>query len=177
MIVDKFVDRRSREKANYQRKREFQEAQKRNNLYVCGFPNWYQEDNVRKLFEFYGQIKSIKVINGNQTYPHGFVCFENNESSQNAKEALNGSMIDGCQLQVRQYEPKRNQHHNQGHMNYDQQNWNQYNSQQNQGNMNYNSSNMGFNNTVQQLVAQSINPNQMDQPQNQYGGQQMQQYQ
>lgn len=89
-----------------------------NNAYVKNFPTSWTEDDLRKMFQEFGTIKSIKVMKmerGGVESAFGFVCFEDPsdktkgpQSVQNAIAALNGRKIDGgFELYVKEFLPKQ----------------------------------------------------------------------
>jgi RNA recognition motif-containing protein len=71
-------------------------------LYVGNLPFNVTEDDVRQLFEQYGPVKSVSLINDRETgRPRGFGFVEMEDAGANAaKEALDGSDFQGRALKV-----------------------------------------------------------------------------
>lgn len=71
---------------------------KKNNIYVKRFPkeNYTQED-LKKLFEAYGELISVMVAPDNEDKTKnkgfGFVCFKNADNAEKAQEELNNKKI------------------------------------------------------------------------------------
>lgn len=68
-----------------------------NSIYVGGLPYNATEDSIRKVFNLYGAIVAVKIINergvGGKCY--GFVTFTNPRSAIDAINDMNGRDIDG----------------------------------------------------------------------------------
>jgi RNA recognition motif-containing protein len=79
---------------------------KKFNLYVTGFPNTWDEENLKSMFGAYGPIHSIKVGMDCPTYRYAFVCYENFEHCQNARAGLNQIRIEGRNIDISPYEIK-----------------------------------------------------------------------
>ena len=60
------------------------------NLYVRGFPISYNEEDLKRVFSFYGPVISAAVITYNGR-ASGFVCFENAENARVACEHKNNT--------------------------------------------------------------------------------------
>ena len=70
------------------------------NLYVGNLPFSASESSVRELFEQYGEVLSVKLINDRETgRPRGFGFVEMSDGSQ-AIEALDGFEYGGRNLKV-----------------------------------------------------------------------------
>jgi polyadenylate-binding protein len=77
---------------------------KYNNLYVKCFPKKYTNEDLKKLFSQFGNIKSAVVIKESETAPEnkgfGFVCFEKFEDAKMAEEKMKNMKIEGVNLFV-----------------------------------------------------------------------------
>ena len=68
------------------------------------------EADLKALFEAYGEVSSVKLINDRETgrsKGFGFVEMPDDESAQNAITALNGSNVKGRTIAVSQAEEKK----------------------------------------------------------------------
>jgi polyadenylate-binding protein len=59
-----------------------------NNLYVRGFPDSMDNEDIKKIFREYGDITSVLVMPSTEG-KYGFVCFANSDSAREALETLN----------------------------------------------------------------------------------------
>lgn len=73
-----------------------------NSVYVGGLPYDATEDSIRRVFDLYGHVVAVKVINdrgvGGKCY--GFVTFTNPRSAVDAINDMNGRTIDGRVVRV-----------------------------------------------------------------------------
>lgn len=71
-------------------------------LFVGNLPFTAHDEEVRELFEQYGTVHSVRLINDRETgRPRGFGFVEmDNESADEAMGALNGSEFGGRPLRV-----------------------------------------------------------------------------
>ncbi|WP_243310693.1 MULTISPECIES: RNA recognition motif domain-containing protein [Fundidesulfovibrio] len=78
------------------------------NIYVGNLPFSATEDQVRQLFETYGQVTSVKLINDRETgRPRGFGFVEmDGDGAKQAIEALNGSDYGGRTMKVNEARPR-----------------------------------------------------------------------
>ena len=78
------------------------------NLYVKNLPLELKEEDLRKLFAVYGDVKSVKIqtqiavtkikdefVENVVSCGYGYVCFVNSQAAGKAIEALNGKTIEG----------------------------------------------------------------------------------
>jgi RNA recognition motif-containing protein len=82
------------------------------NIYVGNIPKNATEDSVRKLFETYGQVSSVKLVEDRYTGElrgFGFVEMPSKEEGQAAIEGANGTELDGKSLIVNEARPKTTQ--------------------------------------------------------------------
>ena len=90
----------------------FKNSKKKCNLFVKNFPNEFTEDNLKEIFNVYGEIESIKIINpkvedGSQPKAFGaraFVCFKQPDAAASARANLHQRVVEGRQLYVTNYE-------------------------------------------------------------------------
>ncbi len=79
-------------------------------IYVGNLPYRSSEEEVRELFAQYGEVNSVKLITDRETgRPRGFGFVEmEDESAQEAIEALDGQEFDGRRLKVNEARPREN---------------------------------------------------------------------
>lgn len=80
------------------------------NIFVGSLPYTLGEAELKELFEAYGEVSSVKVINDRETgrsKGFGFVEMPDDESAQSAITALNGSSVKGRNIAVSQAEQKK----------------------------------------------------------------------
>lgn len=80
------------------------------NIFVGSLPFKLQEDELKQLFEAYGEVSSVKLINDRETgrsKGFGFVEMPDDESAQQAIEGLNGSEVAGRKIAVSQAEERK----------------------------------------------------------------------
>jgi RNA recognition motif-containing protein len=80
------------------------------NIYVGNLAHAASEDDVRKAFEEFGQVDSVKIILDkftNQSRGFGFVEMPNNTEAQAAVEGLNSKDLMGRSLRVNEAHAKR----------------------------------------------------------------------
>lgn len=86
----------------------YKASKKRCNLFVKNFPNSYTEDDLRKLFNSFGEIENIKL--GDKSRQTGnayaFVCFKEPTDAAKAKQNLQNHVVDGKMLMINYYEIK-----------------------------------------------------------------------
>lgn len=78
-------------------------------LYVGNLPFSATQDEVRELFEEYGEVHDVHLINDRETgRPRGFGFVElDQEPADNAIEALDGNDFGGRNLKVNEARPRR----------------------------------------------------------------------
>lgn len=79
------------------------------NIFVGNLPFTATEDEVRNLFEQYGQVTSVKLISDRETgRPRGFGFVEmgSTEEANSAIEALNGQNLGGRPLRINEAKPR-----------------------------------------------------------------------
>ncbi|MFQ5748667.1 MAG: RNA recognition motif domain-containing protein [Planctomycetota bacterium] len=78
------------------------------NIYVGNLPFSVGDQELRSLFEQYGEVQSASVILDRETgRPRGFGFVEMGDSEGNAAiEALNGHSLEGRDLRVNEAKPR-----------------------------------------------------------------------
>ncbi|MEM8960672.1 MAG: RNA-binding protein [Acidobacteriota bacterium] len=78
-------------------------------LYVGNLPFSAREDEVRELFEEFGRVNSVQLINDRETgRPRGFGFVEMEDGGSEAIERLNGHSFGGRNLNVNEARPREN---------------------------------------------------------------------
>jgi RNA recognition motif-containing protein len=80
------------------------------NIYVGNLARTVSEDTLRKLFESFGQVTSIRIIKdkfSGEAKGFGFVDMANADEAQKAIAQLNGAELEGQQLKVNEARPPR----------------------------------------------------------------------
>lgn len=80
-------------------------------LYVGSLPYSVNETQLRELFEPYGALESVRIINDKMTgrsKGFGFVEFEDSEAATEAIAQVNGKEVDGRSLVVNEARPQTN---------------------------------------------------------------------
>ncbi len=79
------------------------------NIYVGNLPFSIEDDQLRELFEEYGEVQSAKVIMDRDTgrsRGFGFVEMPDDDAAMEAMEALNDSECEGRSLRVNEARPR-----------------------------------------------------------------------
>ena len=79
------------------------------NIYVGNLPYSTDRDELRAIFEQYGEVSSARVVTDRETgrsRGYGFVEMPNAEQAQAAIEALNGKEIGGRKAVVNEARPR-----------------------------------------------------------------------
>ena len=87
------------------------------NIFIAGLSYSINDNDLRDLFNEYGEISSAKVIMDKATgrsKGYGFVELEDNAAGQKAIEELNGAEYDGRTISVSEARPRRNFDNNRG---------------------------------------------------------------
>ena len=83
-------------------------------IFVGNIPFASTEDDIRRLFDFYGTVERVSLITDQETgrsRGFGFVSMPNGDEAQDALKALNGVALQGRALavsQARTREPRPN---------------------------------------------------------------------
>jgi len=80
-----------------------------NKLYVGNLEYSTTYDELKELFSEYGEIASIKIIEGKG---FGFIEFTNPDDAENAIQALNGSKFKGRVMKVDKARPPQKKNFN-----------------------------------------------------------------
>ena len=84
----------------------YKASKKRCNLYVKNFPTTWTEEDLRNLFQQYGEIEKIRLEKGQTGNSYAFVCFKQPDAAATAKQALHNQTHDGKVLMINHYEIK-----------------------------------------------------------------------
>ena len=80
------------------------------NIYVSNLSYKVDENDLREIFEEYGEVSSVKIItdkfNG-KSKGFGFVEMNNADEAKRAIEQLNGGELDGRKMVVNEARPRR----------------------------------------------------------------------
>ena len=79
------------------------------NIYVGNLPYSIDRDELRGIFEQYGEVSAARVVTGRETgrsKGFGFVEMPNNDEANKAIEALNGNDIGGRKAVVNEARPR-----------------------------------------------------------------------
>ncbi len=79
------------------------------NIYVGNLPYNMRDEDLRDVFEEYGEVSSAKVIIDRETdrsRGFGFVEMNSDDDGRNAIEGLNGHEVDGRSLKVNEARPR-----------------------------------------------------------------------
>lgn len=81
------------------------------NIYVGNLPYSTSEDDLGKLFETYGSVKSVKIVTdkfSGKSRGYGFVEMAEEPSGSEAIDKLNGKDFNGRELRVSPAKSKEN---------------------------------------------------------------------
>ena len=81
------------------------------NIYVGNLPYNVVEEDLREIFEEYGEVASVKIISDKLTgrsKGFGFVEMENDQEARKAIEELNNAELSGRNIKVNESRPKSN---------------------------------------------------------------------
>jgi RNA recognition motif-containing protein len=76
-----------------------------NKLYVGNLSYQTNKDKLTEIFSAYGEVTSVTIIEGKG---FGFVEMGSSEAAQSAKEALDGTEVDGRNIKVDEARPRPN---------------------------------------------------------------------
>ncbi|MEP6512853.1 MAG: RNA-binding protein [Parafilimonas sp.] len=91
-------------------------------LFVAGFPNDFDDVDLKEMFELYGEVVSAKLIIDRETGKSkgfGFVDMPDKDQAQQTIEVLNGAGIKGKKISVQEAEdrPRNNTGYNRSNNN------------------------------------------------------------
>jgi len=81
------------------------------NIYVGNLPYTVVEEDLREIFEEYGEVASVKIINDKLTgrsKGFGFVEMDDDQEAQKAIEELNNADLSGRNIKVNESRPRSN---------------------------------------------------------------------
>jgi len=81
------------------------------NIYVGNLPYSIVEEDLREIFEEYGEVASVKIISDKFTgrsKGFGFVEMEDNQEANKAIEELNNAELSGRNIRVNESRPRSN---------------------------------------------------------------------
>ncbi len=79
------------------------------NIYVGNLPYTISEDDLRDLFEQYGEVSSVNIISDRMTgrsKGFGFVEMTDSAAAQEAIDKINGSDVKGRSIKVNEARPR-----------------------------------------------------------------------
>lgn len=79
-------------------------------IYVGNLSYKTREDDLRELFEKYGEVTSVKIVEDRVTgrsKGFGFVEMQDRDEGEKAIEALDGSEVEGRNIRVNVARPRR----------------------------------------------------------------------
>jgi RNA recognition motif-containing protein len=87
------------------------------NIFVGSLPFKIEEADLKELFEAFGEVTSVKIINDRESgrsKGFGFVEMADDEAANKAIAELNGSEVAGRNIVVNQAEDKKPRDNNRG---------------------------------------------------------------
>jgi RNA recognition motif-containing protein len=87
------------------------------NIYVGNLPFNLQAEDLREIFEEYGEVSSAKVITDKFTgrgKGFGFVEMDNDDEANNAIKELNNAEVGGRNIKVNESRPRSNDNRSRG---------------------------------------------------------------
>jgi len=106
LYVREFLAKDQRHQEKFQEMIRYKNSKKRCNLYVKNFPATWSEEDLKNLFQQYGEIERVKLEKGAGKNTYAFVCFKKPDACSQAKQNLQGQTIDGKGLVINHYEIK-----------------------------------------------------------------------
>lgn len=71
-------------------------------VYIASLPTNYGEDKLRKLFEQFGALESVRFVRGTRAYNgYGFALYRNSDDASRAIQGLMDFAVEGSRVQVR----------------------------------------------------------------------------
>lgn len=87
------------------------------NIYVGNLPYNVVEEDLREIFEEYGEVSTVKIISDKLTgrsKGFGFVEMDDDQEAKKAIEELNNAEISGRNIKVNESRPRSNDSHGGG---------------------------------------------------------------
>ncbi|CAG7837747.1 unnamed protein product [Allacma fusca] len=96
LFVGRFIPRKEREKELGEKAKRF------TNVYIKNFPESFNEEKLKDMFEKFGSITSYRIMSddGGKSRGFGFVAYEDPEAAELACTELNSKELDGKTLYV-----------------------------------------------------------------------------
>jgi len=96
LFVGRFIPRKEREKELGEKAKRF------TNVYIKNFPESFNEEKLKDMFEKFGSITSYRIMSddGGKSRGFGFVAYEDPEAAELACTELNNKELDGKTLYV-----------------------------------------------------------------------------
>ncbi|SHF87507.1 RNA recognition motif. (a.k.a. RRM, RBD, or RNP domain) [Mariniphaga anaerophila] len=88
------------------------------NIYVGNLPYSVVEEDLREIFEEYGEVSAVKIISDKLTgrsKGFGFVEMDDDEEAKKAIEELNNAELSGRNIKVNESRPRSNDSRGGGH--------------------------------------------------------------
>jgi RNA recognition motif-containing protein len=85
------------------------------NIYVGNLDFKVNENDLKEVFEEYGEVNSSKIITdkySGRSKGFGFVEMENDDDAKKAIDKLNGATYESREMVVNEARPKRNDYNN-----------------------------------------------------------------
>ncbi len=79
------------------------------NIYVGNIPYRLSEEDLKEIFQEYGTVESVKIINdkfSGRSKGFGFIEMPNEEEAKKAIAELNEAEVDGRNLRVNEAKPR-----------------------------------------------------------------------
>jgi RNA recognition motif-containing protein len=79
------------------------------NLYVSNLGEQITDESLRAIFATHGEVSTSKIIKDHKTgnpRGFGFVDMPNDTEAQNAISKIHGTIVDGCNISVKEARPK-----------------------------------------------------------------------
>jgi RNA recognition motif-containing protein len=80
------------------------------NIFVGSLPFRIEEDELKEIFEEYGDVSSVRIITdkfSGRSKGFGFIEMPNDEEAKKAIEGLNGATVEGRAIVVNEAEEKK----------------------------------------------------------------------
>lgn len=88
LYVREFLAKDQRNQEKFQEMIRYKNSKKRCNLYVKNFPATWSEEDLKNLFQQYGEIERVKLEKGAGKNTYAFVCFKKPDACSQAKQNL-----------------------------------------------------------------------------------------
>ena len=85
------------------------------NIYVGNLAYSVEENDLKEIFQEFGEIESVKIITdkySGRSKGFGFVVMENDEEAKTAIENLTGKVVDNREITVNEARPRNDKFNN-----------------------------------------------------------------